>query len=617
MKYCMHCGNPLVDDALFCNQCGGKQPVRMESGRAGRGPAPSGGPDPSRMRTGPAENRGPGPYRQGFGDSWQSAAAGPGSRPKRGPGRGPRAGVIIAVLILLLACAAAAAVFFLPGPRNLIRRTFSSPEQYYRYVEGQRIKEFSENAAAIYGRTVREQLNTSDRGISYTADLTVSDQTKSLVTQYLAGAGAAGADLSWLNSVSLTGQLNMKDNQTSASVSALLNGTEITGANVLIDTAVNMGYLQVPDLSPDYAVVNLLEAGGYSAAETAAVTGLLRNLSAACPDEETAERLLTKYLTLVTEKISLVEKGSKTLTAGSVSKEYTALDVTIDAGTAAGILNAVADEMQADTELRQICDNLQSAAGTQLSVPGGLYDSAVSQLRELALQITQNSGTTAAVMTVYVDGAGEIRGRTVSAEGVEYLRLARPKDGSGTGFDYTVNSGDQIMRVSGSGTEKGDLLTGDFQLTLTAGNLPAELLRFSVTDLDMKRAKEGYLNGKCTIAPGSGLTAAMSGYGTSTGVSAILAGLSLDVDMTSSKDASAALITVNYNGSSLGTLNVTANMGSAGEIPAVTNAKTVDEYTAGLNYAGLQNIVNRLAEAGVPAQYTDMLNQSLQYYIAP
>ena len=319
----------------------------------------------------------------------------------------------------------------------------------------------------------------------------------------------------------------------------------------------------------------------------------------------------------MTEKISLVEKGSKTLTAGSVSKEYTALDVTIDAGTAAGILNAVADEMQADTELRQICDNLQRAAGTQLSVPGGLYDSAVSQLRELALQITQNSGTTAAVMTVYVDGAGEIRGRTVSAEGVEYLRLARPKDGSGTGFDYTVNSGDQIMRVSGSGTEKGDLLTGDFQLTLTAGNLPAELLRFSVTDLDMKRAKEGYLNGKCTIAPGSGLTAAMSGYGTSTGVSAILAGLSLDVDMTSSKDASAALITVNYNGSSLGTLNVTANMGSAGEIPAVTGAKTVDEYTAGLNYAGLQNIVNRLAEAGVPAQYTDMLNQSLQYYIAP
>lgn len=103
MKYCMHCGNPLVDDALFCNQCGGKQPVRMESGRAGRGPAPSGGPDPSRMRTAPGENRGPGPYRQSFGDSWQNAAAGPGSRPKRGPGRGPRAGVIIAVLILLLA----------------------------------------------------------------------------------------------------------------------------------------------------------------------------------------------------------------------------------------------------------------------------------------------------------------------------------------------------------------------------------------------------------------------------------------------------------------------------------------------------------------------------------
>ena len=44
MKYCLYCGCPLADDALFCRSCGKKQMDQAPGVSAGQTPAVTGAP---------------------------------------------------------------------------------------------------------------------------------------------------------------------------------------------------------------------------------------------------------------------------------------------------------------------------------------------------------------------------------------------------------------------------------------------------------------------------------------------------------------------------------------------------------------------------------------------
>lgn len=104
-------------------------------------------------------------------------------------------------------------------------------------------------------------------------------------------------------------------------------------------------------------------------------------------------------------------------------------------------------------------------------------------------------------------------------------------------------------------------------------------------------------------------------YGINTVVSGLLAGLSLDLDVTSSENKNNTVIGISLNGNSMGTVTLSAETGSAGDVQMISSAKTPERYAQDLNTSGLSEIIRSLQSAGVPSTYTDLLQQYLDYYL--
>ena len=502
----------------------------------------------------------------------------------------------------------------MPGPKNLIKRMFSSPEKYYQYVEGQAVKEAADSTASIYENILRSNLNIDNRGVNYSVDVALSDQAKQLIVQSLEGQGASGIDVSWLSNIGLAGRIDSKNGKSLVTAETQLNGSKILSGNIIADWNGNAFYGQVPEISSNYIASDLAALGASSYMAPAQALQLLRAAYNACPDEKTAEKLLNKYLGAVVENIEQVEKSTRRLSAGNISVNYTALDVTIDATTAGKILNAVADLMENDDELRAIANGLIQATGQ--TSPARWYDDLIAQMRTAAGQAASYTSGESLLMTVYVDNKGEIRGRTISVSGQELLRIAMPKKGSDVGVDIIIGSDGTGMSISGDGTESKDSLSGTFGVSFSNYSENMELFKVSVNGLDLKTAKKGYANGKYSISPGRDFVMALSSeFGSNSVVASMLTGFSLDVEASSSENKGSAVIGISYNGNSFGTLTVSADAGDGNDIQMISSAMTPERYAQEIDPSSFQAIIQSLQSAGVPTSYTALLQQYLDYYL--
>jgi len=540
---------------------------------------------------------GQGGYSGSYSSDWNKnkTSKGPKAKnkaPKSSGKGGKKLGIIIASIVAALALCAVAA-FALPGPKNIIMRTFSSPEKYYRYVEGRAVKEASDSTAAVYENIFRSNLNVDNRGMNYNIDVALSDQAKDLAAQYIESQGASGVDVNWMNSFGVSGRVDTKNGKSFVSAEALLNGSKILSGNMITDLNGNAVYGQVPEISPDYIAADLSTLGYHSYYTPAQALQIIRAIYNACPDEATAEKLMNKYMNAVIENLEEVEKSSKRLSAGNLSVNYTALDVTITAATAAKALKAVADLMENDDDLRSIFNQLLQAAGQ--SSPATYYDQLVQQMRSMAEQTAAYPSSESLLMTVYVDNSGEIRGRTISFGGSEVLRMAMPKKGSDVGVDIELLSDGPTFKITGEGTESKNSLSGNFSVTYGRYSDVYELLKVNVSGLDTESAKKGYINGSYSISPGRDFISAMtSEFGSSSVVSSLLTGISLDVDVSSSENKNSASIGVSYNGNSFGTVTVSLDTGDANDVQMISSAKTPERYVQDLDPSAFQAVISAL-----------------------
>jgi len=147
-------------------------------------------------------------------------------------------------------------------------------------------------------------------------------------------------------------------------------------------------------------------------------------------------------------------------------------------------------------------------------------------------------------------------------------------------------------------------------------NVSYELLKVNVSGLDTESAKKGYINGSYSISPGRDFIYAMtSEFGSSSVVSSLLTGISLDVDVSSSENKNSASIGVSYNGNSFGTVTVSLDTGDANDVQMISSAKTPERYVQDLDPSAFQAVISALNSAGVPSAYTDLLRQYIDYYM--
>ena len=109
---------------------------------------------------------------------------------------------IAAVVVVLLV------VFNLSSIKNAAKRTFSSPENYYHWVEKNTAKEAAGTVSSIYANYFLDALKVYNMGTSAEVSVELDEAGQDMLSL----AGAAGVDLSWFKSASLTYEGYSKDN---------------------------------------------------------------------------------------------------------------------------------------------------------------------------------------------------------------------------------------------------------------------------------------------------------------------------------------------------------------------------------------------------------------------
>ena len=134
---------------------------------------------------------------------------------------------IAAVVVVLLV------VFNLSSIKNAAKRTFSSPENYYHWVEKNTAKEAAGTVSSIYANYFLDALKVYNMGTSAEVSVELDEAGQDMLSL----AGAAGVDLSWFKSASLTYEGYSKDNVMEMKCGLAMEKKNVISADLIVDMA--------------------------------------------------------------------------------------------------------------------------------------------------------------------------------------------------------------------------------------------------------------------------------------------------------------------------------------------------------------------------------------------
>ena len=492
--FCRNCGSEMKDGTKFCPRCG--TPVA---------PAHSPAQDMGPQDTG---TYGTGQQGQPAGgrNQWTAQSGQPAGEPRQWQGqpskkkKGSKKKVIIPIVTVAVVAAAGIGVFAFTQS-NFFQSKFSSPEEYYRSVEEAYI---DKGMKALSNVVDGEDLN------EITASVNLEDAGVAMLglSGYISDAEVDALD-------DLEIQINTgKKDGVSGAKAALYSGDEsILTANTVIDTDSGDLYVQFPELSESY--IRISEDTTSVDFQELLGMGTVLDFSS-LPD------MLPKYLDVMLDYATDVERQDSTLQVGNISQDATLLEVRIGGGQLADMAVDLMETMQKDKDLEEIMVNLgdyMMAADPSFGYSGQeFYDEAMNQLQE-TMDEARSEGvpeSAAIEMDVWVDGDGNIIGRTItlvdSEETMEIFHSLEAQDGADYASELSVGDISNVsdggyVSLEGEGTIKGGKADGSYTLM----SEDEEVLQIEVSDYDVKLADEGYLNG--TFLFTSDTEPSLSGFG--------------------------------------------------------------------------------------------------------
>lgn len=489
--FCRNCGSEMKDGTKFCPRCG--TPVAAQSSPA----QDMGGQDPGTYGTG----------QQGQPDGGQNQWTDQSGQPAGGQNqwqgqppqkkKGSKKKVIIPVVSVAVVAAVGIGAFAFTRS-NFFQSKFSSPEEYYRSVEEDYI---DKEMKALSNAVAEEEFN------EITASVNLEDAGVAMLG--LSGY-ISDAEVDALGDLEIRINTGEKDGVSGAQA-ALYSGDEsILSANTVIDTDSGDLYVQIPELSESYIRI--------SQDDTSVDFQELIGMSTAL-DFSSLPDMLPKYLDVMLDYATDVERQDSTLTVGSISQDATLLEVRIGGGQLTDMAVDLMETMQTDKDLEEMLVNLgdyMMATDPYFGYSGQeFYDEAMNQLQE-TLDDARSEGvpeSAAIEMDVWVDGDGNIIGRTItlvdSEETLEVFNVLEAQDGGNYASELSVgdiSNGDYVS-LEGEGTIKGGKAAGSYRLM----SADEEVLQIEMSDYDVKLAEEGYLDG--TFLFTSDTDPSLSGFG--------------------------------------------------------------------------------------------------------
>lgn len=508
------------------------------------------------------------------------------------------AAVIVALVLVLLN---------LDTIRDFWRRNFSSPKDYYHYVEGNAVEEFTSNAGEAYERYFLERSNISDRSVSTEIEMTLGEGGRELMKL----ADLSGVNLSWIESLSFDLGSAINKDALAMGVGIVINEVDILTGNMFLDLNDEVLYLQIPEINEKYMGFKVQESDLGNLQEVFEMNEAARRI---CPDQEVMERLLERYLMTAVESVEDVSKDKEVLKAEGVEQKCTVLTVTVDQSTCKDIAEKILRQMREDEDIEGIIKNAVSESELSADLfymedmsPEEACDGFIEWIDDELedLEDLEADDEEALKMKVYVDDDSRIVGRTIETEDVE-IRMLMPENGKQFGCEiYCRNPRGEEIALTGTGIRNDESIDGEFVLEYE----DTSIVDIEVQDLHTKDLKKGMMNGVVVLGL-SDEADELLGY--TPGIS-MIQGMELSMDFKSDEDSRTCGINVSMRGKDIVDIKMSYcpdEKGNAGMNPG-NNAVMIEDENDVVEWGRdleLRGLADSLKAANVPSEVTDALD---------
>lgn len=631
--FCAKCGNKLADDDKFCGMCGEPVPVM--------GTAPVEGqtehqiPDMNTSNMNVPNMSMPNMNMPNM--SMPNMNMYTGQAPK------PKSKIKIFVISGVAVVGVALLTFFnFDRINNFVHKQFSSPAEYYQFVESRSVKEMAASGSSMYGSYLNA-MNVYDRSVSSEFALELGDEGQDLI----ALAGLAGVNLSWLESVGISVDYSAKNNTFSLAAGTSLNNDNIISGSAIIDLEDGSAYLQIPELSNTYLCVEFAEIlDEYDRRELDEMVELLefqQKLMEALPDEAQMENLINKYMSAALSQVDNVSMRTGTIKAEGIQQSCTELTIKIDGETMRDIAVQIIKTAQRDKDLKQIIIDYIDANDYPWIDGDEAYEEFLEELDDALSELKEASfddDDFAIEMKVYVDGKGNIKGRifeitaAAASWGTAYpyshddyydyydytytttITMVMPEKGRNFGYELSMEYDNEKVELSGAGNRKGDEITGDFQIKYNG----TALVDITATGLNTEDLKKGTPNGTLTVGAASTLKRFLGEYGYWYGGAQMLSAIgdvkvTMDFDVT---DASRKCkISVTRDKEYVGAVSVSVKTGAGSKATRPSGKNVVmieDEYDVldWLEDIDWDRFIDKLDDTDLPHQWVNMIDDAVE-----
>lgn len=388
---------------------------------------------------------------------------------------------------------------------NFIRKSFSDPVSYYQYVEKKNRDKGENLLLNSYGK-LRDSVNASYATMNISYKLELGQTVKTLLSM-------SGIDFSNLENVEITAKGKKDENVLSDQVTALINGQSILSLNAYVDYENQEAYVQVPEMSQKYIDFSkkMKEVNSDPGDRVGWEIFTMQDMEKYFPETEKIKTLFRTYTDLFIDRMDSVEKGTAEIEASGVRAAYTDLKVTCKGKKVYDIFIEFLSTLKEDTTMKEIAENMGADIYKQYTEK---ITSALEDLKSQEAEASDEDIET--VMHVYVDGSGDIAGRSITfttkdEENSPFtITCLEPQKGSDVGTEISVSDSHKTyFKLSGKGTRKGGKLSGEYTLSTSLVDeegkrygmfrSPDEVLTIKVSELDEHTLEDGYLNGSFTI----------------------------------------------------------------------------------------------------------------------
>ncbi len=498
--FCKNCGKEIPEGSVFCGECG--TPVENQ-------PAPAADVKATQeegfkvetpveetpvAETAPTAETTPESQVQSFEEPVIE------TKPKK-----KKKGLIITLIsLLLVVLIGLGSWFFCPAFKGWILKTFGSDAAYLEHVESESLKAGSSKVIKGYGKLINA-LKNNEFGADMKLELTVSDKLISTLENNIPPiADGVKMDLDWLKNISIDMDGNLKDNISKVLMGINVNGVKLADLDVIIDMNEGELLMGVPSLNDKY-----LKAELDIPSEFGEIRSILSDnaLWDALPSEEQLNDLVEKYIDVVLANLNEAKKSSKTVKIEGISEELTTLKIDIDGKTIRNVAVEVLKTAKDDEDIKGIVKNIMKYLEKQgVSMPGNfdkMYSELTDEIDDIIEEFEELDEDDLDIpydisMVDYVNSSHEIVGRKFNFEGTTIFEYVTVHDGANFASKVEANlaiftGGNGTISFVGKGTDKNDVINGDFKLEV----MGRQLLNVKVIDY---KADSEYLNGKFQIS---------------------------------------------------------------------------------------------------------------------